>query len=276
MLKVENIGNATLYCGDSLEILPTINKADLVVTSPPYDNLRIYNGCAWNFDIFKGIAGCLYKVIVENGVIVWIVGDSVVKGSETLTSFQQALYFKELGLNVHDTMIYQKSGFSYPCKTRYHQCFEYMFVLSKGRPKTVNLIADVKNVSAGLVIRSTERAANGLMLKKGNGVRKIKKFGARTNIWRYATGYMHTTKDKIAYEHPALFPDKLVEDHIVSWSNKEDLVLDPFMGSGTTGVACLNLNRRFIGIEINEKYFDIACKRVETAGSQGYLFEEKE
>jgi site-specific DNA-methyltransferase (adenine-specific) len=249
-----------------------------VVTSQPYDNLLTYDGVQWDFAIFTGIADKLYPLIKTGGVIVWVVGDSTVNGSETASSFRQALYFKELGLNLHDTMIYEKAGSPFTWKNRYTNLFEYMFIFSKGRPKAIHLIADKKNIHAGQKVKAITREKDGtLKISNGYKVGRVKKeYGVRGNIWRYNVGYMQSTKDKIAFEHPAIFPDKLAVDHVISWSNKGDAILDPFMGSGTTGVACIETGRRFIGIEINEKYFDIACKRIAEAERQKALQPELE
>jgi site-specific DNA-methyltransferase (adenine-specific) len=265
--RKEIIGNATLYLGDSRDILPIIQKADTVVTSPPYDNLRSYDGIKFDFDIFKTIAEKLKNNLVTGGVIVWVVGDQTINGSETMTSFKQALYFRELGLRLHDTMIYKKSGLPFPFPNRYYNCFEYMFIFSDGKPKTVNLIKDHKNKTAGEKITGRWRKFDGTM-KEFNGTlqgRVKKEYSARSNVWEYSVGYMSSTKDKIAFEHPAIFPEKLAQDHIITWSNKNDIILDPFMGSGTTGKAAVELGRRFIGIKKKKKYFDIACKRIKEA-----------
>ena len=251
-------------CKKLLAALPA-NSIDLVVTSPPYDNLRSYNGQApFTFKDFKTIARELQRVLSHSGVIVWVVGDAVINGSETGHSFRQALHFKSIGLNLHDTMIYQKSGFSFPMKNRYHQIFEYMFVLSKGRPKTFNPIKDRINRCVGEKIRGSWRGHNGQLFKKsahGKG-KRIERLGRRSNIWKILNGYLKTTTDRIAFRHPAIFPDQLARDHIISWSNKGDIVLDPFMGSGTTGKMCKLLNRRFIGMEIDRRYFALAKSRI--------------
>ena len=259
--------NMTLKLGDCKRLLGHLqtNSIDLVLTSPPYDNLRTYNNQQpFTFDDFKIVAQQLKRVLRPGGVIVWVVGDAVINGSETGTSFRQALYFKKIGLNIHDTMIYEKTGFSFPMHTRYHQIFEYMFIISNGRPKTFRPIKDRINRWAGNEIKGTCRSKNGEIKRKyshGKGF-YIKKFGMRTNIWRFATGYFNTTLDKIAYKHPAIFPDKLAHDHVISWSNKGDIVLDPFMGSGTVGKACKQLSRKFIGIELDSRYFIIAKTRI--------------
>lgn len=256
-------GPVKLLHGDCKKLLKSIksNSIDLVVTSPPYDNLRTYNGQKpFTFEDFKEIANELKRILKNGGVIVWVVGDAVLEGSESGTSFRQALYFKDIGLNIHDTMIYQKCGFQFPMTNRYQQVFEYMFVFTKGRPKTFNPIKDKLNKCAGEKLKGSERQRDGsLTLKR---VKNVGKFGMRTNIWQINNGYMKTTTDKFAYEHPAMFPEQLAEDHILSWSNFNDTVLDPFMGAGTTGKACVKLNRKFIGIELDSSYFKIAQKRV--------------
>ncbi len=234
------------------------NSIDLTVTSPPYDNLRTYNG--YSFD-FEKLAQGLYRVTKDGGVVVWIVGDQTKDGSETGTSFRQALYFKEIGFNLHDTMIYNRFG-RYPESMRYRNDFEYMFVFSKGSPITYNKIKDRKNKKPrGSSLNGTERKNNDLLTTKTTH-RVSKSFGDRGNIWEYMNGLGNTTKDKCAYEHPAIFPDQLAKDHILSWSNEGDTVLDPFLGSGTTLKMCMETNRNGIGFEINEGYETIIKERL--------------
>lgn len=233
---------------------------DLTVTSPPYDNLRAYDsniGLEWNFEVFKPIADELYRVTRKNGVVVWVVGDATIKGSETGSSFRQVLYFKDIGFNLHDTMIYEKNSSSFPASAksnRYTQIFEYMFVLSKGKPKG-NLICDKKNKWAGWVDFGKK------VLKE-----PVPEFSPRTNIWKYVTSFN-------GVKHPAPFPEKLAKDHIESWSKKGDLVYDPFMGSGTTAKMAKLSGRKFIGSEISEEYCKIAETRLSEASS---LFDEDE
>ena len=257
--------------GDCLELMKDIpdGSIDLTVTSPPYDNLRTYNGNIeqWSFEKFQGIAKELYRVTKQGGVVVWVVGDATVNGSETGTSFKQALYFMQCGFNLHDTMIYQKNGAAYPAgknSNRYSNVFEYMFVFSKGKPKTKNLIKDKPNKWAGSSTfgESTNRQKDGSL--KSSGKRVVGEFGYRDNIWQINNGKGFGSDD-IAIKHPAIFPEQLANDHIISWSNEGDVVLDPFMGSGTTGKMALLNNRNFIGIELDEEYFEIAKKRIEEA-----------
>jgi len=260
--------------GDCLEVMQSFpgDSIDLTVTSPPYDNLRTYKGYTFNFE---GIAKELYRVTKQGGVVVWVVGDATVNGSETLNSFKQAIYYKEVcGFNVHDTMIYEKDGTSFPDDNRYYQVFEYMFVLSKGTPKTINLIKDRVNRYAGKPYTSTSRDKNGNIAdshgKKHNKTHTD--FGVRRNVWGINRGFNKSTKDKEAYEHPAIFPERLAEDHIKSWSNQGDIIFDPMCGSGTTCKMAVANNRQYIGIDISEKYCKIARERVKRAESKKKLF----
>lgn len=242
------------------------NFIDLTVTSPPYDNLRKYNG--YSFD-FENIAKELYRVTKEGGIVVWIVGDATIKGSETGTSFRQALYFKEIGFNLNDTMIYRKLNYLPVTSCRYEPQFEYMFILSKGKVKTFNPIMKL-NKSAGNKGGTHRHNGNDLeKLHTNNGI--IKKEGRRTNVWDVACGSMNS-KDKISFKHPATFPERLANDHIISWSNEEDIVYDCFMGSGTTAKMSVLNNRKYIGSEISKEYVDIANKRLIKYKSQNKLF----
>lgn len=253
----------TIIQGDCLEVMKDFpdNSIDLTVTSPPYDNLRNYAG--FSFD-FEGIGKELFRITKQGGVVVWVVGDQCVDGSETGSSFEQALGFKKIGFNLHDTMIYQKNGIAFPNPKRYHQCFEYMFILSKGAPQTVNLIQDRNNRQSGEVKKQRyERQVNGEVRTRVNESYTVLDIGTRWNIWQYETGYMKSTKDKGAYSHPAIFPEMLAKDHIISWSNPGDVVLDPFMGSGTTAKAAKETVRNYIGIELNPEYIKIANQRLQ-------------
>lgn len=241
---------------------------DMVLTSPPYDNLRNYNGTLeWSFEVFKNIANELARVLKDGGVIVWIVNDATVNGSETGTSFRQALYFKEIGLNIHDTMIWEKDTFSFPYNNLYRACFEYMFVFSKGKPKVANLIADRRNKYVGCTIHGTTRGADGNTFRKSNDKKsEVGEYGVRFNVWQ-----LPTEKNNIT-GHPAVFPLNLAKDHILSWSNKDDIVLDCFSGSGTTAVACHELGRKFICIEKDKSYYEQSKERLWNVQCQMKLF----
>lgn len=252
--------------GDSCVVLKEFphNIFDLTVTSPPYDSLRGYNEYV-SFDLDR-LAIELLRTTKEGGVVVWVVGDATIKGSESGTSFRQALKFMDVGFRLHDTMIYEKNGSAFPAPrngVRYTQIFEYMFVFSKGAPKTHNLIIDKPNKWAGF----TNFGKPSHYLKDGTKVKAEKKnkptpdMSARNNIWRYNNGFGYSTKDRV--DHPAIFPEDLARDHIITWSNPGDLVLDPFSGSGTTAKMAKLLGRYYMGIDISKEYIDMSIKRLE-------------
>src|SRR3990167_1393761 len=235
---------------------------DMTLTSPPYDNLRDYKG--YTFD-FESIAKELFRITKQGGVVVWVVGDATIGGSESGTSFRQALYFKEIGFNLHDTMIYYKEGLTLN-HNRYEQEFEYMFIFSKAIPKTFNPI----KISCKWFGKDSDRTGQKLgkhneimrRARSGKDRTNIKENKIQGNVWKYNTGYGHSSKDKIAFSHPAIFPEKLAADHIKSWSNEGDLVLDPFNGSGTTTKMAKALKRNYIGIDVSEEYNKIAEQRL--------------
>ncbi len=260
-----------LVNADCLEALAEVSagSVDLTVTSPPYDNLREYDGLP--FEKFCALSRELFRVTAVGGVCVWVVGDAVIDGSETGTSFRQAIYFMDVGFRLHDTMIYQKTGFSFPMNTRYHQIFEYMFIFSKGSPKTFNPIKDRPNAEAGRRLRGAERQPDGSLksLSDSDKAKRVTEFGMRRNVWVYPTGAGNMAEPEFTdTTHPAMFPLALAEDHIKTWSNPGDLVLDPFLGSGTTGVAAKFHKRDFLGIEKSPEYFALASKRIETSESE--------
>jgi len=228
---------------------------DLTVTSPPYDNLRAYkDSLEWGEHIWKPILEQLYRITKDGGVVVWVVGDSTIKGSETGTSFKQALYAIECGFNLHDTMIWNKPSPQAPTEGRYYDVFEYMFIFSKGKPKTLNLLKDRKNKSAGSVSNKETRSCREDRKNTGKK-RTVGEYSRRFNVWDVSRGINKT-------KHPAVFPEQLANDHILSWSDEGDTVFDPFMGSGTTGKMAKLNNRDFIGIEKVEEYFNIAQDRI--------------
>lgn len=253
-----------IYNCDCLEGLKKLddNSIHLTVTSPPYDNLRTYGDKSdWNFEVFKPIAQELYRVTKQGGIVVWVVGDAVINGSESGSSFRQALYFMETGFKLHDTMIFEKNSSSFPAKRtskRYTQIFEYMFVFVKGKIRDdITLIADKPNKWAGHTNwgNNTQYDKDG-NLKQTENIKPVPDFSLRNNIWKYSVGF----NDKTG--HPAVFPEKLAEDHILSWTLEGDTVLDPFSGSGTTSKMSLLNNRNYIGFEINEEYYINSLKRI--------------
>ena len=254
---------------------------DLTVTSPPYDDLRTYNNHVLDIKTefngytfpFEKIAKELFRVTKQGGVVVWIVGDATIGGNETGSSFRQALFFKECGFNLFDTMIYSKPprGACGNNKT-YWQTFEYMFILSKGTPKRINLIIDRENKESRKGDNGTKRLQNGDLLQVSRG--GYGEYGRRTNIWEYNIGKGHSTGDAIAFEHPAIFPEKLAQDHIFTWSNPGDLIYDPMMGSGTVAKMCLLEERNFIGSEINQAYCKIAEHRLSNVRNTIQILED--
>jgi len=243
-----------IISGDSAVVLQSFppDCIDLTVTSPPYDNLRTYNG--FTFD-FETIARELFRVTKAGGVVVWVVGDATVKGSETGTSFRQALYFKECGFNLHDTMIYLKKDFPPLTHNRYEQQFEYMFVFSKGKPKTFNGLREPSKYAGELRNKRNNKHEISSAIRNREGYTTIKETKLRTNVWLMAGAH---TK----HNHPAIFPEALAQDHILSWSNEGDIVLDCFSGSGTTPKMAKLLNRHYIGIDTSAEYVAIANERL--------------
>lgn len=240
-------------------------RAQLIVTSPPYDKLRNYGGHAWHFE---DAAKALYAVMDDGGIVCWNVADQVVEGSETLTAMRQAIYFKDkVGFRVHDTMIWEKPNFSSPETVRYHQVFEYVFILSKGKPRTFNPITDRPNVYAGKTtfgIR-TKRQADGTLKAQGN-VEPTPPFGMRGNVWKGNTAGQEAPCQSDDFKHPAMMASWLARDLIYSWSNPGDLVIDPFAGSGTTLEAAETLGRNWIGIDINPEYQVLQERRTAQQG----------
>jgi DNA modification methylase len=264
-----------VICGDCAELLQQMPEAciDLVVTSPPYGDLREYKG--FTFD-FESIAKGLYRVLKPGGVIVWVVADETIDGSESGESFRQALYFKSLGLNLHDTMIYEKNGIRFPRPNAYYNTWEFMFVFSKGRPKTFHPIKDRKNNPENA--SSSERPRKHFKREKDGSFKPRRayrplEYGVRFNVWRYEVGGAKSSKDPLVVNHPAVFPDALARDHILSWSNPGDLVLDPMVGSGTTAVMAIETGRHFIGFDISQEYVDLAKRRVAHARRPLFLGE---
>ena len=243
-----------IYCGDNLEIMRNIpdNYIDLTITSPPYDNLRNYKGYTFNF---KEVAKELFRVTKQGGVVVWVVGDATIKGSETGTSFKQALYLKEIGFKLHDTMIYKKNNPIPLTHNRYEQYFEYMFIFSKGKPLTFNPIMDnVKTPNKKYKWKSKEIGSS---KRERDEITLSKETKIISNIWCYSL-----IGNQSAGIHPAPFPEQLAQDHIISWSNKGDIVLDPMCGSGTTCKMAKILGRKYIGIERSEEYCEVARRRI--------------
>lgn len=255
----------TILCGDSAAQLRTLEagSVQLVVTSPPYDNARTYGSAAFEWN-FEAVAVELHRVLEDGGTLCWNVGDMVVDGSETLTSFRQALYFKDkCGFLLHDTMIWEKTHVATPCSNRYHQMFEYVFVFTKGKQKTFNAIEDRKNLWAGAEPFSynSKRQQDGTIIKTrdADGRGSIREYGRRSNVWKGNSAAQETPCATLP--HPAMMPKWLARDLILSFSNAGDTVCDPFLGSGTTAIEAIQTGRKAIGIDKNPEYVALARNR---------------
>ena len=268
MIEINKTHNES--CLVTMRSMPN-NFIDLTITSPPYDDIRNYNNKigkisdeynGYSFP-FEDIAKELYRVTKKGGVVVWVVNDSMDKGSESLTSFRQALFFKEIGFNVHDTMIYRKLNPVPNAGTRYQQMFEYMFVFSKGKPKTTNI--ELRERSNKCNDKRVYRKKKFSRNKDGDFNENdyfVKEMVPDYNIWDFYVGGGNTTNDKVAFKHPAIFPEELVRRHILSWSNEGELIYDPFMGSGTTSKMAIITKRNYVGSELSKEYCDIETERL--------------
>ena len=260
-----------LLHGDCLELMDIMKDEciDLTITSPPYDNLRNYNNSStWSRKVWESVIKELYRLTVDGGVVVWVVADATIKGSETGSSFKQALFAMEVGFNLHDTMIFSKTN-PVPVggNNRYYQAFEYMFVFSKvSGPRVFNPIMRERKNKWGDSRTSRTKCFNRSKDGSFNQPKEVSLTGKvkRNNLWEYVVS--GGANAEFGNKHPAVFPKGMVADHIMSWSNEGDTVFDPFMGSGTTGVASLELKRNFVGIEIDEDYFEISRQRIQSIG----------
>lgn len=245
------------------------NFIDLVLTSPPYDNLRQYGGnqtyhqrlneTGYSFQ-FEEIASELKRVLKPGGVIMWNIQDQIINGSKTGNSMRQALYFMELGLKLHDHLIWQKTGTPFPSTHRYRNVWENMFIFSKGKPKTFNPIL-VRNKTGGRVWNNRRQRNTEGILEETGKVIKVKEYGIDNNVWLIPNGYANAKHFKGFQNHPAIFPDELASRHIITWTNEDDIVYDPFLGSATTTKIAKQLNRKWIGSELHTPYFEV-CKKI--------------
>ena len=245
------------FCvGNAVDVLNNIPKniVDLTITSPPYEDLRNYNGYTFNA---QSMLESIFNVTKEGGVCVWVVGDKI-NGGRSLVSFEHAFLAKKCGFIVHDVMIYQKKNTPFMRSNAYTNCYEFMFIFSKGKPSTFNPLK-MPTKRSGMETAVFNKKSDAINKKRPVELKKEK---TKPNIWQYAVGLGGSTSDKIAFKHPAVFPEKLAEDHVLSWSNEGDLVLDPMCGSGTTCKVAKRNNRHWIGIDISEEYISIAKDRM--------------
>jgi site-specific DNA-methyltransferase (adenine-specific) len=256
-----------ILCCDCVEGMRSLADCciDLTVTSPPYDEIREYGGHGWGFEKFMAIADELLRITTQGGMVVWIVQEQIRDRKESGTVSRQRLYFENIGFDLYSTMIMVSDGVRLPQPRRYVNQFQYALVLSKGRPKSVHLLKDRPNSTAGDPLRGKVRDRNGRLEVRRYPDRLTAEYGLRTNVWSYEVGWGKTTTDSYAFDHPALMPDKLAKDHIVSWSSPSDLVFDPMMGAATTCKMALLENRRYLGFEIHEPYFHLAQRRMRDA-----------
>jgi len=251
-------------CVEGMQRLPD-NCIPLTVTSPPYDHVRDYGGDLLDFETFQVIAQQLHRITCPGGVVVWIVQDQIRRGNETGTSARQKLYFRKVGFRMHSTMIMISNGVRLPQPGRYVNQYQYALVLSKGRPKSVHLLRDRPNSTAGERSKGKVRSRGGQLERRKYAGRVIAQFGLRSNVWTYEVGWAKSTRDDYAFEHPAVMPEAMASDHILSWSRPGDLVFDPFLGSGTTAKMALLNHRRYLGCEVNPQYHEIAVRRMRDA-----------
>ncbi|QDV36977.1 DNA-methyltransferase [Tautonia plasticadhaerens] len=255
-------------CVEGMRTLPG-DCIPLTVTSPPYDHVRAYGGHTFDDETFRSVAQELHRITMPGGVVAWVVADGIGDHSESCTSARQKLFFREVGFKVYHTMIMARSGSRWPARVRYGDSLEYAFILSKGRPRTVNLLRDKPNRQAGLVYTDAPRplAQRERPLPSVKG-RPISALGVRSAVWTYPAGGRTTTRDRYAFDHPALMPERMAEDHILSWSNPGDLLFDPFCGAATTCKMALLNHRRYLGFEINPQYHQIALRRMRDAHAE--------
>jgi len=253
-------------CVEGMKMLPDA-CIPMSLTSPPYDDLRRYGGHAFDSDTFGAVAEELYRITMPGGVVVWVVADAIIDGSETCTSARQKLHFRQVGFNVHHTMLMNRAGSRWPCKVRYGDSLEYAFVLSKGRPRTINLLRDKPNKKAGKLMGFNRRDFDGRQRPAGTA-QPVREWGVRLGVWTYAGGGATTAKDDYAYDHPALMPERMAEDHILSWSRPGDLIFDPMCGAATTCKMALLHGRRYLGFEVHEPYHGLAVRRMADAHAE--------
>ena len=257
-----------IYNEDCLETMGRMEDGlcDLILTSPPYDNLRRYGQERTNHKRLKGgmsfdfesIAKEMTRVLKPGGVIMWNVQDQTINMSRTGSSMRQALYFMdECGLNFWDHLIWYKTGTPFPSPHRYRSVWENMFIFSKGKPNTFNPILK-RNKTAGQVRNSRKfRDHKGDFVEGFQGT-PIREFGNEDNVWYIANGANKSYKNKLSVNHPAVMTDEIARRHILTWTNENDIIYDPFLGASTTTRVARDNNRQWIGSEIHTPYYELS------------------
>ena len=254
-------------CIEGMRALPDA-CIPMTLTSPPYDSIRDYGGHEWSPKVFRAVAEELYRVTTPGGVVVWVVQDQVLDGRESGTFSRQRLYFEEVGFGVYSTMIMVSNGFRLPQGRRYVNQYQYAVVLSKGRPRSVTLLRDRPNSTAGESSKGKVRSRDGVLSLRRYSDRVVAEYGRRSNVWIYDVGWAKSTGDDYAFEHPAVMSEKMAEDHILSWSKPGDFVFDPFLGSGTTCKMALLNDRHYLGFEVHRPFYQVAVRRMQDAHAE--------
>ncbi len=250
-----------IICGDCVEVLKSIpdNSIDLVVTSPPYDGIRKYNGFSFNL---HSTGKELFRVLKDGGIIAMVIQDQTKNFGKSLTSFKTIIdWCENVGFKLFETIIYKKHGAEGAWWTkRFRVDHEYIPIFLKGeRPAYFNkepLKIPSKHGGKTMTGCAT-RLTNGKTLKSKRVF--INPMKCRGTLWDYTTCGDGT---RLKHQHPATFPDKIPVDFIRCFCPKNGIVLDPFIGSGTTALAAIQLNRNYIGIDISKEYCELAKKRI--------------
>jgi site-specific DNA-methyltransferase (adenine-specific) len=256
-----------IICGDAVEELKKIpnNSIDILVTSPPYDGIRKYNG--FNYDL-HATGKEIYRVLKDGGVAIMVIQDQTKNFGKTLTSFRTIVdWVDNIGFKLFETVIYRKYGAEGAWwNKRFRVDHEYMPIFLKGeRPQYFN--KDPLKIPS----KHGGKTMTGGGTRLTNGIRiptraiTINPMKCRGTIWEYMTAGDGT---RLKHKHPATFPDKLPYDFIQCFCPPNGVVLDPFIGSGTTALAAIELDRNYIGIDISKEYCDLARRRIKEEGAK--------
>jgi DNA modification methylase len=267
-VRVETIGDATLLLGDCRELIEGVGAVDAVVTSPPYAQQRDYGAKIGDWRAL--VCGAITSIVDAGSTQVLVNLGLVHRDGEVVPYWQsliddmRAVGWRHFGWYVWD----QGPGLPGDWNGRLAPSHEWIFHFNRSAVKP-NKIVPCTHAGKSRGTKSGLRGANGIIAVWSAD-------DLTTQPYRIADSVIRTDRHKhvggIESGHPAIFPVSLPHELIQSFTQPGDAVCDPFAGSGTTGVACARLGRRFIGIEIEERYFDIACRRIEAAQAQKDLF----